>query len=105
MADTIGRTGPSAINGSAQTFLTVTSLHSFGVKSIRIVNNTASPVTVKVGIGGVADANLIIPVITISPGAFYQDDSFFTLLTTETLQYTTSGAGLEMTVSYLDHTN
>jgi hypothetical protein len=103
MADVLNRSGPSALANGTSTFLTVTALHTYGIKSQRIVNNTASAVTIKIGIGGVADANLILPATIIPPNSVLHDDGFFVLLTGETLQVNTSGTGLELTVSYLDH--
>jgi hypothetical protein len=104
MADILSRlAGPTALASGANTVLTVTAAHTYGARSIRVQNNTTATVSFKVGINGIADANLIIPNISLAPGSVYHDEGLFVLVASDTLNCTTSGTGLTMTVSGIDH--
>ncbi len=103
MADLMSRlAGPANVANGTATAFTGTAAHTYSIRSIRIVNNTTGSVTVKVGIGGVTDALLIVPAIAIQPGDAYHDDGLFILSGTETLQTNASATGCTMTVSGLD---
>lgn len=103
MADVLSRiAGPANIASGTATAFTGTGAHTYSIRSIRIVNNTSGTVTVKVGIGGVTDAVLIIPAIAIAPGDAYHDDGLFVLSGTETLQTNASATGTTLTVCALD---
>ena len=96
--------GPANAGSGTSTVLTVSSgiPHIYTLKSIRVVNNTGAAITFKMGIGGVADANLISPAILLGAGELYQDDCFFVLAGTDTLQINTTATGLAVTVCGLD---
>jgi hypothetical protein len=103
MPETLSRlAGPVNLSGSTATYFTGTGGHTYAIRAIRILNNTAAPITVKVGIGGVTDALLIIPAVTIMPGAAWDDDGLHVLSGTETLQANASATGATLEVSGLD---
>ena len=103
MADTLSRiVGPVNLANGTSTAFTGTTSHVYTMRNIRIVNNTAASVTVKVGIGGVTDALLILPPVAIPAGGFLNHDCFVVMSGTETLQANTTATGTTITVSGLD---
>lgn len=103
MADILSRiVGPVNVASGTSTLFTGTAAHTYSIKSIRIVNNTAAAITIKLGIGGVADANLILPPEPIDAGGFAEWDGLLTMTGTETLQANASASGMTITVSGLD---
>ncbi len=103
MADVMSRlAGPANVGSGTSTAFTGTSAHVYSIRSIRYVNNTTGAITIKVGIGGVADANLIVPAITVGAGDAYHDESLFILAGTDTLQINASATGGTLTVCGLD---
>ncbi len=103
MPNTLARpAGPANAASGTSTVLTVTSSHTYTIRNIRYVNNTAAAITVKFGIGGVTDALLIIPAISIPAGGMLNHDCFIVMTTGETLQINTTATGGTVTVSALD---
>lgn len=103
MANTMSRiVGPVNVASGTSTIFTGTGGHTYSFRSIRIVNNSAGVLTVKLGIGGVTDALLILPVLSIQPGQFFVDSGLVILSGTETLQANASATGLTITVCGLD---
>lgn len=103
MADVLSRIlGPSNIGSGTNTLFTGTAAHTYTIKHIRIVNNTAAAITLKLGIGGVADANLLLPVTSIDAGGWGEFDGLIVMSGTETLQSNASATGMTITVSGLD---
>lgn len=95
--------GPANIANGTATAFTGTASHIYTIKNIRIVNNTAGSITVKVGIGGVTDALLVIPAVTLAAGDFYAEDTNMIVMAgTETLQTNATATGATLTVSGLD---
>lgn len=95
--------GPANVASGTSTMFTGTTAHRYTIKNIRIVNNTAGAITVKIGIGGVADANLILAAVTLAAGDTFTDDTNMLVLAgTETLQVNATATGTTMTVSGLD---
>jgi hypothetical protein len=94
--------GPANIASGTSTIFTGTASHDYTVRSIRIVNNTSAPITVKLGIGGVTDALLILPAIVIPAFDLYHEECLFILTGTDTLQANASASGLTITVCGLD---
>jgi len=94
--------GPANVASGTATAFTGTAAHRYTIKSIRLANPTAGAVSVKIGIGGVTDALLILPPIALAAGDVYQDDCFFVLEGTETLQTNATATGTTLTVSGLD---
>lgn len=103
MADVLSRiAGPTNVGNGTNTIFTGTTAHTYTIKNIRIVNNTAAAVTVKIGIGGVTDGVLIMPPISIPAGGILNHDCFVVMSGTETLQTNASATGTTITVSGLD---
>lgn len=95
--------GPANIASGTSTLFTASASHRYTIKNIRIVNNSTGSLTVKLGIGGVADANLILPAVTLAAGDTLVDDTNMIVLAAgETLQANASNTGLTITVSGLD---
>src|SRR4051812_40956558 len=94
--------GPANVASGTSTLFTGTTAHTYAIRGIRLVNNSSAAIPVKLGIGGVTDALLIIPAVAIQPGAAFHDDGLFVLSGTETLQANASASGLTATVSGLD---
>ena len=93
--------GPVNMANGTSTVFTGSASNRYTIKSIRIVNNTAGSITVKLGIGGVTDALLILAAVALAAGDTYQDDCFFVLEGAETLQSNTTATGSTITVSGL----
>ena len=103
MADILKRLlGPVNIANGVSTLFTGTVAHVYTIKNITLVNNGAVAISVRLGIGGVADANLILPAVTIGPGESGQFDGLLVMTGVETLQANASATGLTITVSGLD---
>lgn len=103
MSDLLERiAGPEAVASGASTLFTGIAAHTYTIRHMTLTNNTGSPVTVKLGIGGVADANLILPSSVIEAGGMAEFSGILVLSGTETLHASTSGTGLTFTMSGLD---
>lgn len=103
MADILKRLlGPVNIANGTSTLFTGTAAHTYTLKNITVVNNTGAAITLKLGIGGVADDDLILPAVVIGPGESGQFDGMLVLEGVETLQANASATGLTITVSGLD---
>jgi len=103
MPDTLSRiAGPANLASGTSTVFTGTAAHVYTIRSIRIVNNTAAAVTVKLGICGVTDALLILPPTSIDAGGWAEFDGVIVLSGTETLQANTTATGTTITVAGLD---
>jgi hypothetical protein len=94
--------GPANVPSGDNTAFTVTSTHTYAVRSIRIVNNSSGAISIRVGINGSADANLIIPYIAIAAGQTYHDDGLVILASGDTLDTHTSATGLTISLHGLD---
>lgn len=93
--------GPANMASGDSTLLSLTEGHKFLIDRVKIVNNSSGKITVKVGIGGTADANLIFPAVGIptkgivdQPCNDIMDDD----QTPDTLQVNASGSGATITV-------
>ena len=103
MADTLSRIlGPVNIASGTSTLFTGTAGHTYTIKTILIENNTGGSITVKLGIGGVADANLILRSMPIGAGEEAVFSGLLVLSGTETLQANASASGLTITIGGLD---
>lgn len=95
--------GPANLANGTSTVFTGTVSHRYTIKNIRIVNNSTGAITVKLGIGGVTDALLILAAVTLAAGDTMSDDvNMLVMSGTETLQANTTATGLTITVSGLD---
>jgi hypothetical protein len=103
MADTLSRlVGPATVVSGTSTIFTGTAAHVYTIKTVLIENNTGGSITAKLGIGGVADANLILRSIAIGTSEEAVFNGLLVLAGTETIQANTSGSGLTITISGLD---
>ena len=103
MTDTLKRlAGPANIANGTSTVFTGTAAHIYTIRSILVINNTGGSITVKLGIGGVADANLVMPSTILAPGESASFDGLLVLTGVETLQANASATGATITVSGLD---
>lgn len=74
----------------------------YTIRHIIILNTTGGAITLKLGINGVADANLILPSASIDAGGFAEFTGLEILTGVETLRAVASGNGLTITASGLD---
>lgn len=103
MTDTLSRiVGPVNVALGTSTVFTGTAAHIYTIKHIRVVNGTGGSITLKLGIGGVADANLILPATALGLGESCEFDGLLVLAGAETLQANASATGLTVTVAGLD---
>lgn len=103
MADTLKRIiGPANIASGTSTLFTGVAAHVYTIKHMTILNPTSAAITVKLGIGGVADANLILPTVTIDAGGLAEFDGLEILTGTETLQANASATGMTFSAHGLD---
>lgn len=104
MADTLSRIfGPANVANGTSTVFTGTANHVYSFRDgIRIVNDSTAAISIKLGIGGVADADLIMPSITIPDGAGYLVEGLIVLTGAQTLQAATSASGLTISGHGLD---
>lgn len=70
---------------AAVTAYTVPAATSSIVKSIRVVNTTATAATFKMWQGGTADANVILPATSIDAGGFGEFEGVLTMAAADTL--------------------
>jgi hypothetical protein len=105
MADTLARIlGPSNIGNGTTTLFTGTAAHTYTIKHIIVVNNTAGSITLRLGIGGVADSNLILKPTAIAAGEHTEFTGLLVMAGTETLQAIATATGMTITISGLDQT-
>lgn len=103
MAEVLTRlAGPAALAAGTQTVFTGVAGHVYTNLELRIVNPTASVITVAVGINGVADADLVIAEVSLGEGDMVDDTSRHVLSGVDTLQVVASDAGLTLTFSGVD---
>lgn len=67
------------VPSSATTLYTVPSATSTLVKTMRIVNTSASAATIRIWQNGTGDANAILPATSIDAGGFAEFEGTFTL--------------------------
>jgi hypothetical protein len=94
--------GPANVANGTATAMTVPASHRYTIKHMALVNNTAGAITYKIGIGGVTDALLISPAVTLQAGEYANWDGLVTLAAAETLQTNATATGGTLTVSGLD---
>lgn len=103
MADTLTRIfGPVNIASGTSTLFTGVTGHIYTFKHFVIVNNTGAAISVKLGIGGVTDALLILPYTSIDAGGMAEGDGLWITSGTETIQANAGSTGLTITASGLD---
>jgi hypothetical protein len=87
---------------STGTIGTVPVNHTWILRYIKFLNPTAAAITFKMGIGGTADANLIIQNIIVPAGEAYREYMHVTVLAAETVQITVTGAGGTILINGID---
>jgi hypothetical protein len=92
--------GPQA--ASTGTIGTVPVNHTWILRYTKFLNPTGTAITFKMGIGGTADANLIIQNITVAPGDAYREYMHITVIAGETVQISVAGAGGTIVVNGID---
>src|SRR3954447_2377695 len=103
MADILKRLlGPVNIANGSTTIFTGVAAHVYTIRNITIVNPTSGSITVKLGVNGITDANLILPATPIGPGESAQFDGMLVLTGVETIQANVTATGLTITISGLD---
>lgn len=85
MAETYKKLYQGQPGTSAATIYTAPASTAAIVKSIRIVNTTASAATIKLFQSGTADTNVILPATSIDAGGFAEFDGTLTLAAADTL--------------------
>lgn len=68
------------------------------IKNMRIVNTSASATTIKIWQGGTADANVILPAVSIDAGGFAEFDGTITMAASTTLS-AQAGAATSITLT------
>lgn len=94
--------GPVNVASGTSTVFPGLANHIYTIKNITLVNNSAGAITYKLGIGGVADANLLLPAVTLQAGEYSTFDGLLVLTGVETLQANATATGGTITVSGLD---
>lgn len=79
MAETFKLLYQNQVPATATTLYTVPSATSTLVKTMRIVNTSASAATIKIWQNGTANANTILPTTSIDAGGFAEFEGTFTL--------------------------
>jgi hypothetical protein len=103
MTDTLSRIlGPVAIPSGATTVFTGTIAHIYTVRNITIGNTSGSDIDLKLGINGLADADLFLPLTPVEAGGRAEFSGLLVLEGTDTLEADASGNGLTITISGLD---
>lgn len=93
--------GPANAASGDSTILTLPEGRTYLIDRVKIVNNSSSKITMKVGIGGVTDALLIFPAVGIpAKGIVDQkcDDIMDDDQTPDTMQINASASGATITV-------
>lgn len=93
--------GPANAASGDSTLLTLKEGHKYLIDRVKIVNNSTGKIAVKVGIGGLADPNLIFPAVSIpAKGMVDQkcDDVMDDDQTPDTLQFNATATGTTVTV-------
>lgn len=103
MADSYKRIYQGQLAASSGVVYTVPSGTQAIIKSIRVVNTSATATTVKLWNGGSADSNVILPPTSIDAGGFAEFDGTLTLAAADTIAAQAGAAtSLTMTIHGLE---
>jgi len=94
--------GPVNLANGTSTVFTGTASHRYTIKKMTILNPTAGSITVKLGIGGVTDALLILSATALAAGESTVFNGMENLTGAETLQANTTATGCTFTANGLD---
>ena len=92
MTDTLKRLAQGTLPSSAGTLYTVPGATSTIVKKITLANPTGTDRTARLTNGGTADANVILPAVTIPAGGFAEWEGSMTLAAADTISGVASAA-------------
>lgn len=98
MADTYKRIYQGELSTSSGVIYTVPSGTQAIIKSMRIVNTSASETTIKLWNGGSSNANVVLPPVTIDAGGFAEFDGTLTMTSGDTL-VAQAGANTALTMT------
>jgi hypothetical protein len=105
MADSYKRIYQGQLATASGVVYTVPSGTQAIIKSIRVVNTSATATTVKLWNGGSADSNVILPPTSIDAGGFAEFDGTLTLAAADTIAAQAGAAtSLTMTIHGLELT-
>lgn len=103
MTNTLERlAGPENVAMGASVLFAGVADHVYTVKNISIVNQSAGPITIKLGINGVADDDLFLPSTTLLAKERAQFDGVLILAGVETVNADASASGLTFAMSGMD---
>lgn len=103
MADSYKRIYQGQLATASGVVYTVPSGTQAIIKSIRVVNTSATATTVKLWNGGSADSNVILPPTSIDAGGFAEFDGTLTLAAADTIAAQAGAAtSLTMTIHGLE---
>lgn len=99
--------GPVAAASGDNTVYTVPDNHRVEITRVKIVNNSAAKVTVKVGINGSSDADLVFPEIGVPAKGMVDQETYDVLKAVDssidTLVVNADAVGVTVTVSGIDN--
>lgn len=93
--------GPANIAADGAVF-TGTAGHVYTIRHISLVNTTGAAITIALGVGGVAAANLFLPTATIDAGGLATFDGTMVISGTEAIHADISATGITITIAGLD---
>lgn len=94
--------GPQAVAAGASVLFTGIAGHRYTIRNIELVSTALVPVTVKLGINGVADGDLLLPAAPIDAGGMAVFGGVFVLTGTDTLEADADQTGLTISIHGLD---
>ncbi len=94
--------GPANAASGDNTVFTPDPGHQGWLQQIKIVNNTAAKITVKVGINASSDASLIMPAIGVPARGMVSQATFDVLNDTDSLIVNASATGSTVTIMGYD---
>lgn len=95
--------GPANVASGSSTIFTGTGGHVYTVRSIIFANNSAAPITLKIGVNGITDADLVLAATAVQPGDTLVFDPMMLVLSgAETIQANASVGGGTLTVNGVD---
>jgi len=94
--------GPINAASGDNTIFTPNEGHQGWVRSIKVVNNTAAKVTIKVGINSSSDSSLIIPAVGVPARGMIERQTFDILEDDDSLIVNASATGTTVTINGFD---
>lgn len=102
MTDTLATlAGPTAVGAGNTTLFTVPASQVWTVKTILIINLNAATRTVRLGVNGTADADLITAPVALAQNEQAVGDFVLSFAAADDLRVNSDGAGVTVTISGL----